>query len=40
VLRRFGRRPEPEAPVEPEPTAKIVRQQPQRQSRSKRSGKR
>ncbi len=40
VLRRFGRRPEPETPAEPEPVAKIVRQQPQRQSRSKRSGKR
>jgi YidC/Oxa1 family membrane protein insertase len=39
-LRRFGKRPEPEPPVEPEPVAKIVRQQPQRQSRSKRSGKR
>ena len=40
VLRRFGKRPEPEPPAEPEPVAKIVRQQPQRQSRSKRSGKR
>jgi len=40
VLRRFSRRPEPEAPAAPEPVAKIVRQQPQRQSRSKRSGKR
>jgi YidC/Oxa1 family membrane protein insertase len=40
VLRRFGRRPEPEPPAEPEQAAKIVRQQPQRQSRSKRSGKR
>ncbi len=40
VLRRFGRRPEPEPEPEPEPMAKIVRQQPQRQSRSKRSGKR
>jgi YidC/Oxa1 family membrane protein insertase len=41
MLRRFARnRPEPEplAPVEPE--TKIVRHQPQRQSRSKRSGKR
>ncbi len=41
VLRRFGRgrqEPEPSAPAEPE--AKIVRHQPQRQSRSKRSGKR
>jgi YidC/Oxa1 family membrane protein insertase len=41
VLRKFGRSrqaPEPDVPVEPE--AKIVRHQPQRQSRSKRSGKR
>ena len=40
MLRRFSRRSEPEAPATPEPVAKIVRQQPQRQSRSKRSGKR
>jgi YidC/Oxa1 family membrane protein insertase len=41
VLRRFARnRPEPEPPEPVEPEAKIVRHQPQRQSRSKRSGKR
>jgi YidC/Oxa1 family membrane protein insertase len=41
VLRRFGRnRPEPAPPAPVEPEAKIVRHQPQRQSRSKRSGKR
>ena len=41
VLRRFGRsRNEPAQPAPVEPTAKLVRQQPQRQSRSKRSGKR
>jgi YidC/Oxa1 family membrane protein insertase len=40
MLRRFSRRSEPEPPAAPEPVAKIVRQQPQRQSRSKRSGKR
>jgi YidC/Oxa1 family membrane protein insertase len=41
VLRRFARnRPEPEAPAPAEPETKIVRHQPQRQSRSKRSGKR
>jgi YidC/Oxa1 family membrane protein insertase len=40
LLRRLGRsRPEPE-PEPAEPEVKIVRQQPQRQSRSKRSGKR
>jgi YidC/Oxa1 family membrane protein insertase len=39
LLRRLGKgRAEPEPP--PEPEIKIVRQQPQRQSRSKRSGKR
>jgi YidC/Oxa1 family membrane protein insertase len=38
MLRRFSRRTEPEPPAAPEPVAKIVRQQPQRQSRSKRSG--
>jgi YidC/Oxa1 family membrane protein insertase len=41
LLRRFGRakpESEPAAPVQPD--TKIVRQQPQRQSRSKRSGKR
>src|SRR6185437_15049061 len=39
VLRRFGRnRPEPEPPTPVEPETKIVRHQPQRQSRSKRSG--
>ncbi len=41
LLRRLGRgrqEPEPQAPSEP--AAKIVRHQPQRQSRSKRSGKR
>jgi YidC/Oxa1 family membrane protein insertase len=41
VLRRFGRgRSEPEEDARPEPPTKIVRQQRQRQSRSKRSGKR
>jgi len=41
VLRRFGRgRPAPEPPVPAQPETKVVRQQPQRQSRSKRSGKR
>lgn len=41
VLRRFARnRPEPEPPAPAQPEAKIVRHQPQRQSRSKRSGKR
>jgi YidC/Oxa1 family membrane protein insertase len=40
MLRRFSRRQEPEPPAAAEPVAKIVRQQPQRQSRSKRSGKR
>jgi YidC/Oxa1 family membrane protein insertase len=43
MLRRIGRgRNEPEAPVpgEPEVEVKVVRQQPQRQTRSKRSGKR
>ncbi len=41
MLRRLTRgRPEPEPPAAPEPETKIVRQQPQRQSRSKRSGKR
>ena len=41
MLRRFTRsRPEPVPPVPVEPETKIVRQQPQRQSRSKRSGKR
>jgi YidC/Oxa1 family membrane protein insertase len=39
VLRRFGKRAEPEPPA-PEPEVKLVRQQRQRQSRSKRSGKR
>jgi YidC/Oxa1 family membrane protein insertase len=41
-LRRFTRRfePEPEPTVELEPEVRIVRNQPQRQSRSKRSGKR
>ncbi len=40
MLRRLGRaRPEPEPPPA-EPPPKVVRQQPQRQSRSKRSGKR
>ncbi len=40
-LRRFAKgRTEPEPPPVPEPETKIVRQQPQRQSRSKRSGKR
>ncbi len=41
VLRRFGRgKAEPVEPEPVEPEVKIVRQQPQRQSRSKRSGKR
>ncbi|HXP19659.1 MAG TPA: membrane protein insertase YidC [Streptosporangiaceae bacterium] len=41
VLRRFGKgRSEPEAPAPVEPEVKLVRQQRQRQSRSKRSGKR
>jgi YidC/Oxa1 family membrane protein insertase len=40
VLRRFGRKAEPEPVPEPEPQTKIVRQQRTRQSRSKRSGKR
>ena len=41
LRRRFTRsRPEPEPTAPTESTAKIVRQQPQRQSRSKRSGKR
>jgi YidC/Oxa1 family membrane protein insertase len=41
VLRRFGRsRSEPEQAAPAEPQTKIVRQQRQRQSRSKRSGKR
>lgn len=41
LLRRFSRnRPEPEPPAPAEPETKIVRHQPQRQSRSKRSGKR
>jgi YidC/Oxa1 family membrane protein insertase len=40
VLRRFGRKAEPEPVPEPEPPTKIVRQQRARQSRSKRSGKR
>ncbi len=41
MLRRFGKsRSEPEPIVPDEPEAKIVRQQRQRQSRSKRSGKR
>ncbi len=41
MLRRFSRnRAEPEPSAVPEPETKIVRQQPQRQSRSKRSGKR
>ena len=40
-LRRLVKgRPEPEAPAAPEPETKIVRQQPVRQSRSRRSGKR
>jgi YidC/Oxa1 family membrane protein insertase len=40
-LRRLVKgRPEPEAPPAPEPETKIVRQQPVRQSRSRRSGKR
>ncbi len=41
MLRRFSRaRNEPEPPAPVEPTTKVVRHQPQRQSRSKRSGKR
>jgi YidC/Oxa1 family membrane protein insertase len=41
MLRRFSRsRPEPEPPEPAQPETKIVRHQPQRQSRSKRSGKR
>ena len=40
MLRRFGRKGEPEPAAEPEPETKIVRQQRTRQSRSKRSGKR
>jgi YidC/Oxa1 family membrane protein insertase len=41
MLRRISRgRAEPEAPVPAEPEVKLVRQQRQRQSRSKRSGKR
>ena len=41
MLRRFGRgKAEPAKPEPAEPEVKIVRQQPQRQSRSKRSGKR
>jgi YidC/Oxa1 family membrane protein insertase len=40
LLRRFGRKPEPEPAQEPDPQTKIVRQQRSRQSRSKRSGKR
>jgi YidC/Oxa1 family membrane protein insertase len=41
LLRRFGRgKPESEPAVPAQPETKIVRQQPQRQSRSKRSGKR
>jgi len=41
VLRRLGRgRAEPEPAVPPEPEAKIVRHQPQRQPRSKRTGRR
>lgn len=40
MLRRFARnRPDPEPPAPAEPEIKIVRNQPQRQSRSKRSGK-
>jgi YidC/Oxa1 family membrane protein insertase len=39
MLRRLSRRPEPEPPPPP-PETKIVRQQPSRQSRRKRSGKR
>jgi YidC/Oxa1 family membrane protein insertase len=41
LLRRFGRsKPESEPAAPAQPDTKIVRQQPQRQSRSKRSGKR
>jgi YidC/Oxa1 family membrane protein insertase len=40
MLRRLSRRAEPEAPPPPPPEAKLVRQQPSRQSRRKRSGKR
>jgi YidC/Oxa1 family membrane protein insertase len=40
MLKRFGRKAEPEPPTEPEPQTRIVRQQRTRQSRSKRSGKR
>ncbi len=41
ILRRLSRpRNEPEPPKPAEPEAKLVRQQPQRQSRSKRTGKR
>jgi YidC/Oxa1 family membrane protein insertase len=41
LLRRFGRgRSEPESPASAEPEVKIVRQQRQRQPRSKRTGKR
>jgi YidC/Oxa1 family membrane protein insertase len=39
-LRRLTRRAEPEAPPPPPPDTKLVRQQPSRQSRRKRSGKR
>ena len=39
-LRRLTRRAEPEPPPPPPPETKIVRQQPSRQSRRKRSGKR
>jgi YidC/Oxa1 family membrane protein insertase len=39
-LLRVGRKSEPEPEPEPEPESKIVRQQPVRQSRSKRSGRR
>ncbi len=40
MLRRFGRKAEPETAPEPQPETRIVRQQRSRQSRSKRSGKR
>ena len=40
MLRRLSRRSEPEPPPPPQPDTKIVRQQPSRQSRRKRSGKR
>jgi YidC/Oxa1 family membrane protein insertase len=41
MFRRLGKsRAEPESPASAEPETRIVRQQPQRQSRSKRSGKR